>query len=292
MGESNHRTRNLGTVFAAATTILVVLLLVVGLICMLFGHKTIKQGYVGVKYQFGKVVETGITPGWHWHVPFIQNIKDVDTREQIYEGTLSAYTRDTQTVEGVEFTVNWSYDTSRLDDIIQTIGLDNIEPKLIVPQVNSVTKNAVGKYKAEELVQNRSVLQEQVEDELRESFSAYGINVHAFNIKNIDFEDSFEDVIRAKVAAEQEALRKQNETVAKEEEAKQRLIAAEAEAEAKKLAADAEAYAIRVIQEQIAASPEYIQLQMVEKWNGQWPQVMGNTVNPFVTLGEGLSYGE
>lgn len=281
MGESNKRKFN----FTPLIVAIVVIMVVVGLVCLLFGHKTIQQGYVGVKYQFGEVVETGIAPGWRWHVPFVQRITTVDTREQIYEGTISAYTRDTQTVEGIEFTVNWSYDVSRLEDIIQTIGLGNVESKLIVPQVNSVTKNATGKYKAEELVQNRSVLQEQVEEELRASFAVYGINVHAFNVKNLDFEDSFEDVIRAKVAAEQEALRKQNETVAKEEEAKQLLIAAEAEANAKKLAADAEAYAIQVIQEQLSSSPEYTQLQMVEKWDGHWPQVMGNTVNPFVTIG-------
>lgn len=262
----------------------IVIAIIVGLSFLLFGHKTIQQGYVGVKYSLGEVVETNLTPGLKWHTPFFQKIVAVDTREQVYEGTISAYTRDTQTVESVEITLNWSYDVSQLDNIIQTIGLGNVESKLIVPQVNSVTKNATGKYKAEELVQSRSVLQEQVEDELRESFATYGINVHAFNVKNLDFEDSFEDVIRAKVAAEQEALRKQNETVAKEEEAKQLLIRAEADANAKKLAADAEAYAIQVIQAQLSASPEYTQLQMVEKWNGEWPQVMGNTVNPFVTI--------
>lgn len=267
-------------------TIIVIVALAVSLIFLVFGHETIEQGYVGVKYNFGEVVETGLTPGWKWHTPFVQKIEVVDTREQVYEGTISAYTRDTQTVEGVEITLNWSYDVSRLDSIIQTIGIGNVESKLIIPQVNSVTKNATGKYKAEELVQNRSVLQEQVEEELRESFAAYGINVHAFNVKNLDFEDSFEEVIRAKVAAEQEALRKQNETVAKEEEAKQLLIAAEAEAKAKKLAADAEAYSVQVIQEQLSSSPEYTRLQMVEKWNGEWPQVMGNTVNPFVTIGD------
>lgn len=255
-----------------------------GISFLIFGHKTINQGYVGVKYHLGQVVETNLTPGWKWHIPFIETIKKVDTREQVYEGTISAYTRDTQTVEGVEITLNWSYDVSMLDSIIQTIGLGNVESKLLIPQVNSVTKNATGKYKAEELVQNRSVLQEKVEDELREAMAPYGIIVHAFNVKNLDFEDSFEEVIRAKVAAEQEALRKQNETVAKEEEAKQLLIRAEAEANAKKLEAEAEAYAIQVIQDQLSMSPEYIQLEMVKKWNGEWPQVMGNTVNPFVTI--------
>ena len=137
------------------------------------------------------------------------------------------------------------------------------------------------------MVQNRSALQEVVESDLRESLAQNGIIVTALNIENIDFEDSFEEVIRQKVAAEQEALRVQNETVAKEEQAKQTVIAAQAEADSKKIEAEAEAYAIELIQKQLEASPEYIRLQMVEKWDGHWPQVMGNEVNPFVMMDEG-----
>ena len=211
----------------ALKAIAVVALAVIVLLLLLLSHTTIKEGYVGVKYQFGKIVQTSIAPGWNWHTPLIQKIESVDVREQAYESSVSAYTRDTQTVESIETTLNWSYDTSRLDEIVRNIGIANVESKLIVPQVNSILKNAIGKYKAEDLVQSRSALQEQVENELRESLAESGINVHAFNIKNIDFEDSFEAVIRAKVEAEQEALRKQNETVTKQEEAKQKLIAAQ-----------------------------------------------------------------
>ena len=47
---------------------------------------------------------------------------------------------------------------------------------------------------------------------------------------------------------------------------------------------DAEAYAIEAIQEQLRQSPEYIELQGVQKWDGKFPQVMGDGVNPFVML--------
>ena len=109
------------------------------------------------------------------------------------------------------------------------------------------------------------MLQEQVEKELRSSLAKNGITVTAFNIESIDFEDAFEQAVRLKVEAEQQALRAQNETALKEEEAKQRVIAAEAEAESQKIAAEAEAYAIELIQKQLSSSPQYIQLQMVEK---------------------------
>ena len=66
--------------------------------------------------------------------------------------------------------------------------------------------------------------------------------------------------------------------------ANQKIVAAEAEAQSAKIAADAEAYAIKAVQEQLAQSPEYIEYERIQKWNGQYPEVMGNTVNPFVTL--------
>lgn len=245
---------------------------------------TVDEGEVGVKYRFGTIVDDSLTAGLHTKIPMIESIKKIDVREQVYETTTTAYTKDTQTVEGLQVKLNYRYDQSELSNLIRNIGINNVESKLVVPQLNSALKNAIGNYKAEELVQNRSAVQEIVEEELRASLAEVGVTVTAFNIENIDFEDSFEEVIRQKVAAEQEALRVQNETVAKQEEAKQAVIAAEAEAESKRVAAEAEAYAIELIQKQLDASPEYIRLQMVEKWNGTWPEVMGNEINPFILM--------
>lgn len=264
--------------------IIVPILVIIAL--LVFSSLTIiPEGHIGVKTRLGAIVSSDLAAGPHFKIPLIESIKAIDIREQVYEISTPAYTKDTQTVENLQVKLNYQYDLSQLSQVIRTIGIENVESKLVIPQVNSVLKNAVGRFKAEELVQNRSALQEQVESELRESLAASGIIVSAFNVENIDFEDAFEEVIRAKVAAEQEALRMQNETVAKEEQARQQIIAAEAEAESQRIKAEAEAYAIELIQKQLQASPEYIQLKMVEKWNGQWPQVMGESINPFVMMG-------
>ena len=258
----------------------ILLLLVVG------GFRIIPEGHIGVKTQLGAIVASDLNAGPHLSIPFVQRIQSVNVQEQAYEFNASAYTKDTQTVENIQGKLNYQYDRSQLSGIIRNIGIKNVESKIIVPQVNSILKNAIGGFKAEDLVQNRSSLQEQVESELRASLAQAGIAVTALNIENIDFEDSFEEVIRAKVAAEQEALRMRNETVAKEEQAKQTVIAAQAQADSQRVKAEAEAYAIKLIQEQLAASPKYIELKKVEKWNGEWPQIMGDTINPFVSLSE------
>lgn len=248
---------------------------------------TVGDGYTGVLYHFGEVRSTDVGKGLKFHAPFIESIDKVDTKEQLVEGTANAYTSDGQVIENIEYSTNYSYDLSKLNSLIRNVGISNVQTKLIYPNVNSIMKNVIGKFKAEVLIQNRSECQEQIETNLREALASYGIYINSFNLKNLDFEDSFEEAVRLKVEMEQKAQTAQNETVLKQEEANQRVIAAEADANAAKLAADAEAYAIQVIQEQLAQSPNYVELQKVQKWNGEFPQIMGNSVNPFVTLDEG-----
>ena len=251
----------------------------------------IEEGYIGVKYQFGKIVDDSLSAGLNFKVPFVQTIRQVDVREQMYQMDANAYTKDTQTVEGIQTKLNYVYDRGELSNIIRNVGINNVESKLLIPQMQSIVKNEIGQYKAEDLVQNRTTVQESIEDKLRESLGQSGIIVVSFAIENPDCEDGFEEAIRAKVVAEQEALKMQNKTKEKEELARQMVIEAQAEAESQKIRADAEAYAIEAIQKQLQQSPEYIELQRVQKWDGKYPQVMGNSVNPFVAL-NGQAQGE
>ena len=251
----------------------------------------IEEGYIGVKYQFGKIVDDSLSAGLNFKVPFVETIRQVDVREQMYQMDANAYTKDTQTVEGIQTKLNYVYDRGELSNIIRNVGINNVESKLLIPQMQSIVKNEIGQYKAEDLVQNRTTVQESIEDKLRESLGQSGIIVVSFAIENLDFEDGFEEAIRAKVVAEQEALKMQNKTKEKEELARQMVIEAQAEAESQKIRADAEAYAIEAIQKQLQQSPEYIELQRVQKWDGKYPQVMGNSVNPFVAL-NGQAQGE
>lgn len=265
-------------IFLPAVLIALLILVVINSITV------VPEGYIGVKYNLGKIRDSSLQPGAHFSIPFIQNIEKVDIREHVYETHQPAYTKDTQTVESIYVKVNYVYATGQIDSLIRTVGVGNVESTLIVPNLNSILKNTIGKYKAEELIQNRSIAQELVEDELRGALETYGVTITAVNLADIDFEDSFEQTIRDKVAAEQEALRVRNETAAKEEEGKQKVIAAQADADSKKLKADADAYAISVIQAELSKSPEYIELQKTEKWNGVFPTVMGENINPFIAL--------
>ena len=85
----------------------------------------IDEGFIGVKYQFGKIVDTNLNAGLNFKIPFVQTIKTVDVREQMYEMNTSAYTKDTQTVENLQVKLNYIYDKAAIGDIIRNIGIKN-----------------------------------------------------------------------------------------------------------------------------------------------------------------------
>ena len=246
----------------------------------------VDEGYIGVKYQFGKIVDSSLSAGLNFHIPFIEEIKPVDIREQIYSVQTNAYTSDTQTVDNLSLKLNYCYDPTQLSDIIRSTGIDNVETKLLVPNVAKISKNEIGKVRAEDLVQSRSEIQDSIYEVLKDTLAPNGIVVTAFAIENLDFDDAFEQSIQAKVIAAQEALKMQNKTVEREEEARQKVIAAQAEADSQKIKAEAEAYAIEVVQEQLAKSPNYIDYLKINNWNGELPQAIGNEINPFIVLDE------
>jgi regulator of protease activity HflC (stomatin/prohibitin superfamily) len=198
--------------------------------------------------------------------------------------------------------LSYVYDPARLSHLIRTVGMNNIEGSLIVQRVSSILENATGQYRAEDLVQSRAQLERRVSDELAEELYPYGIIVRRFAIEDINFEDQFEQVIRLKVEAEQEALRAQNETVRITEvgrqnivtaeaaaeaerirvaqEAANRVIRAQSEADAERLLAEAEAYGMELIQTQLMRGGQaYIDYIRWSNWNGQLPHIMGGDAN-------------
>lgn len=265
--------------------IAVIVIIVIALLVLLFNcFSIVNEGFIGVKYTFGKITQDNLSPGLNFCIPFIEEIRQVDTREQVYSVVDDAYTSDTQTVQQLQLKLNYRYDSAKLSDIIRNVGIDNVESKLLVQNVAKITKNEIGKVKAEELVQSRAEVQQTIQDVLETTLAPSGIVVVSFAIENLSFDEAFESSIQAKVIAAQDALKMENKTKEKEEEAKQVVIAAQAKADSTKLEADAEAYAIEAVQKQLENSPNYIDYLKITNWNGQLPQIIGDGVNPFVNL--------
>jgi regulator of protease activity HflC (stomatin/prohibitin superfamily) len=260
----------------------------------------IDEGHIGVKFRLGRIVDEGLSPGWTWRAPFVTTIRQYDVRERHYLTVETVYTQDTQTVETIDITVSYQYNPAMLSHLIRNVGMENIQPMIIRPRVSSILENATGQYRAEHLVQNRAALEQRVSSELSAELLPYGIVVNRFAISDITFEEQFENVIRLKVEAEQEALRAQNETTRITEVGRQRVITAEAEANAERarvtqaaaarqtmaeaeanallLMAEAEAKAMALKQDQLRnGGMTYVEYIKWSNWNGEWPTVMSDS---------------
>ncbi len=265
--------------------VLIIVIIIVAAILVFNCFKIVDEGYIGVKYQFGKIVADDLSAGLNFCIPFVEEVKMVDVRDQIYSVNTNAYTSDTQTVNELQLKLNYRYASSALSSLIRDIGIDNVESKLLVPNVAKIAKDAIGKVKAEDLVQTRSEVQNTIQNELTAVLNPYGVIVTAFAIENLDFDPAFEASIQEKVIAAQDALKMENKTREKEEEAKQIVIAAQADADSQVALAEAEAKAIKLIEEQLSSSPNYIDYFKIQKWNGVFPQVMSDGVDPFISIG-------
>lgn len=283
---TNAAPQNGGTKKKGGRIAVVVVILVLIAVVVFNCFSIVNEGFVGVKYRFGQIVNANLSAGLNFCIPFMETIEQVDIREQVYATTEDAYTSDTQTVQELKLKLNYSYDKSMLSEIIREIGINNVESKLLVQNVAKITKNEIGKVKAEELVQSRSDVQLRIENELTPLLAEKGIIVQSFAIENLSFDDAFESSIQAKVIAAQDALKMENKTREEEEKGKQTVIAAQAQADSVKLAADAQAYAIEVVQEKLENSPNYIEYLKITNWNGVLPQVLSDGVNPFLVLGD------
>lgn len=268
---------------------LVIILIIVGIVTIFDSFTIVNEGFIGVKYRFGKIVKDDLQAGLNFSLPFVEDIAQIDIREQIFEIETNAYTSDTQTVEALKLKLNYVYDSGKLSNIIREVGVNNVTARLIYPQVNSFTKNEIGTIKAENLVNTRIDVQSNIQQKLTESLAANGIIVTNFAIENLDFESGFEEAVRAKVVAQQDALKAQNKTEEVREQADQTRISAQAQADSELIKAEAEAKSIALLQEQIAKNPLYVEYLKATKWNGELPQAIGNEINPFINFGADTS---
>jgi regulator of protease activity HflC (stomatin/prohibitin superfamily) len=244
------------------------------LIALLFqacGFEIVDTGYRGVETRFGEVTSGSLEEGIHFYNPFTKNITELDVREQKWEDKTMAYTNDTQNVE-VTFTLNYYPDSTKMHLFYKNIGED-WENKIIPQVVIGKIKEVVGEYKAEDLVTNRLKATTDMLEGITTKLGTKNVFVKNFEINNLDFNNSFESAIEAKVIAVQRAKEAVNMTVRIKEEAKQKVLAAEAEAKSMSIRARA-----------LTQNKALVEYEAVQKWNGTLPQyIMGNSI-PFINL--------
>ena len=231
----------------------------------------ISPGERGVKVTLGKISPEVYQEGVHFITPFVSHISKWDVKTTTTNIKTQTPTKDIQTAT-IVYTLAYHLNPETVAKLQKEVGKDYYS-KLILPVVEGVVKDVIGKQNASELIGNREVVASAIKVKLTEALNSSYFAVTDFNITNITYEATFMKAVEEKVTAEQEALKAKNKTVQVQEEAKQKILTAEAEAKAIQLKAEA-----------LANNKQIVELEYAKKWDGKLPQyVLGNSV-PFINM--------
>lgn len=256
-------------------TIVLIILGILFFVILFESWYTIGAGERGVLLQLGKPFPNSYESGFHLKIPIIQSVVKMNVQTQKYTAEkASAASQDLQTVT-TDVAVNYHILPSNVVAIYTNIGR-NYQDVIIQPAVQEVVKSVTAKYNAEELITKRQEVKDKIDEALRARLLQYNIIVDAISITNFDFSEQFNAAIEAKVTTQQNALAAQNKLAQVQFEAQQRIAQAQGEAEAQRIQ-------IEAIRQN--GGQAYIQLQALNKWNGQLPNIMlGGGALPFINI--------
>ena len=257
---------------------------------------TIDAGHVGVIKRLGAIQPAHLPEGFHFKLPFVDDVIEIDVRLRKAESSASAASQDLQVVV-TQVAVQYSMTSEAVPMTFQRIGDRGIvEATVIDPAILESVKAVTAQYTAEQLVTERAevkvrirgVIEEFISTTLEDKGVAGAITLANVAITDFTFTEEFNRAIEEKVRAEQDALRAENEKL-------RRVTQAEASAAEKELQADAEAYlievestaradAIRREAEALKGNQELIELRIAEKWDGKLPSVTGATAIPLLNV--------
>lgn len=237
------------------------------------GFYSIDPGHRGVLVTLGKVEQKSYQNGVGFKWPFISSMVEMDVRTKKMTEKTSSYTSDVQTAE-MEYTFTYDLNPENVHILYETVGQD-YESKKIIPILNDVLKDVIGKWQAQDLVSNRDRARMDIVAGLQSRLDNRFFQNISFQFINVDYSDNFEKAIENKVIAEQRAQEAVNNTKRIKEEAEQKVITAKAEAEAMQIKSEA-----------LAKNKGLTEYEAVLKWDGKLPQYMlGNSV-PMINLGK------
>lgn len=228
-------------------------------------------GERGVRISLGSVSTEVKEPGAYLWIPMILGMAKVNVQIQKSEIEASAASSDMQEVK-THVAVNWSLSPEKTVQTYKTIGdEDDVLQRIISPAVNEAFKAAIAKHTANDILAKRLILKQEIDALLMARLANYGVTLNDVSIVNLTFSSEFTKAIEQKQIAEQEA-----------EQAKYHALKAIEDAKAAVNQARGQAESQRLVKETI--TPALLQKLAIEKWNGEFPQVMGQGSVPFINM--------
>ena len=234
------------------------------------GTYVVKPGYRGVEVTMGKVSTAFKPEGFGLKAPFITTINQISIRQQTAEDKAECYSSDLQQIT-VDLKVLFRVPESSVVKIFQGFYGDPFD-SLVAPRVQEALKEVAALQSAEQIVKNREQIKTRSLEIARRKVGTLLV-IEDIVIQNIALTKELEHAIEAKMVQEQEA--------SKSKYFQQRV---QIEADTAVIKAKGEAESIVIRGEALKKNPAFVELQIVEKWDGLAPVVIGGSDKVMLTL--------
>jgi prohibitin 2 len=230
--------------------------------------QVVEPGHRGVRVTLGKVSPTFEMEGFLFKPPFITRIHQVSIRQQTEELRSECYSSDLQQVKA-KVRILYRIPEASVVTLFQAYEGEPFAT-LIAPRVIEALKEVASTQSAEMIVQNRETIKletlEATRRKIGEAADGSGplVMIEDLTLSDLALSPELNAAIEQKMTQREEAERAKFTQRQSEIEAETAIIKAKGEAEAIQIRG-------RVLRE----NPAFIQLQIVEKWDGISPAVVG-----------------
>ena len=238
-----------------------IILIVVGILVLAGSSFIVEPGHRGVLVTMGKVSPTFAPEGLGLKAPFITTVLPVSVRQQSKSAVAECYSSDLQQV-AIDIRILYRIPEASVVKIFQEFAGDPFD-SLVAPRVSEALKEVTALQSAEQIVKKREEIKTRSLESARKKIGDL-IVIEDIVISNVSLSKELEAAIESKMVQEQEAAKARFTQQKAEIESNTAIIKARGEAEA-----------IRIRGRALQDSPGLVQLQIVEKWNGITPQVVG-----------------
>ena len=225
------------------------------------GTYMVPPGYRGVEVTMGRVTPVPKAGGFGFKIPMVTHVELVSVRQETHEDEAQCYSSDLQQIH-IELRVLYAIPEGSVVKLYQTYDGDPYE-SLVAPRVHEALKEVAALQSAEQIVKAREQIKSKALALAQDKVGGL-ILLKDIVIQNIRLTKELEHAIEAKMVQEQEAQR-----------SKYLQQRAQIDADTSVIKARGEAESIRSRGEALRENPAYLDLQIVDRWDGIAPLIIG-----------------
>ncbi|MCU7837854.1 MAG: protease modulator HflC [Candidatus Thiodiazotropha sp. (ex Troendleina suluensis)] len=166
----------------------------------------VNQWEVALKLRLGEIVATDYTPGLHWMVPVLNNVKTFDARIQTMDARPERFLTAEKKDVIVDYFAKW-----RIADVAQyfrsTGGNPDKTTRLLQERINTSLRDEFGKRTVKEVVSGeRTEIMDKLTKDSDANAAELGVEILDVRVKQIDLPPEVSESVYQRMRAERERV--------------------------------------------------------------------------------------